>query len=136
MGSAGALALCLVLALAANAIYWTVAGPPAEAAPLTFADLPAGNADAGLAVFNTEGCTACHSLEPDKKIVGPSLAGVSARAATRKPGLTAEEYLFESILSPTAYTVEGFSRGTMPSTFRMQLSDQELADVIALLMAQ
>ena len=36
----------------------------------------------------------------------PSLAGVGTRAADRVPGMTAEEYLRESILYPSAYVVE------------------------------
>jgi cytochrome c2 len=101
-----------------------------------FAALPAGTAANGQAVFNAAGCVACHSLEPDKKIVGPSLAGVATRAATRKPGYAPEIYIYESITRPSAYVVEGFPDGVMPKTFKGTLKPQELADVIAFLLTQ
>lgn len=101
-----------------------------------FAALPAGVAANGQAVFTSAGCVACHSLEPDKKIVGPSLSGVATRAATRKPGYAAEIYIYESITRPSAYVVEGFPDGVMPKTFKGTLKPQELADVIAFLLTQ
>jgi len=45
--------------------------------------LPQGNADDGKNLFTAQGCSACHSLKPDEKIVGPSLAGVATRAGDR-----------------------------------------------------
>lgn len=98
------------------------------------AALPKGDATAGEATFTAAGCVACHSLEPDKKIVGPSQAGVATRAATRKPGYSAELYLYESITRPSAYLVEGFDDGIMPKTFKDSLPPQDLANVIAFLL--
>lgn len=98
------------------------------------AALPQGDATAGEAVFTSAGCVACHSLEPDKKIVGPSQAGVATRAATRKPGYSAELYIYESITRPSAYVVEGFDDGIMPKTFKDSLAPQDLANVIAFLL--
>jgi cytochrome c2 len=79
---------------------------------------------------------ACHSLEPDVKVVGPSLAGVASRAATRKPGYAPDLYLYESITNPNAYLVPGFQPDLMPKTFADTLSPQDLADIIAFLMTQ
>jgi len=101
-----------------------------------FAALPKGDATAGKAVFTSAGCVACHSLEPGKKIVGPSLAGVATRAATRKPGYSAELYIYESETRPSAYVVDGFPDGVMPKTFKDSLTPQQLADVIAFLLTQ
>lgn len=98
------------------------------------AALPKGDATAGQATFTSAGCVACHSLEPDKKIVGPSQAGIATRAATRKPGYSAELYLYESITHPSAYVVEGFDDGIMPKTFKDTLPPQDLANVIAFLL--
>lgn len=99
-----------------------------------FAALPKGDATAGQAVFTSAGCAACHSLEPDKKIVGPSQVGIATRAATRKPGYSAELYIYESITRPSAYVVEGFDDGVMPKTFKDTLPAQDLANVIAFLL--
>jgi hypothetical protein len=60
------------------------------------------------------GCTSCHSLEPDTVLVGPSLAGVASRAVDRIPGMSAGEYLRQSLINPDVYIVEGFSGGQMP----------------------
>jgi cytochrome c551/c552 len=143
LGGCGALLACAILACAANAIYWTLAGPPsgaigplAERTLVAYADLPGGVQANGERLFVEAGCSACHSLEPDVTLVGPSLAGVGSRAATRHPDLTAEAYLLESILKPSEYVVPGFHAGLMPDTFQWQLSAQELADLVAFLLAQ
>jgi len=110
---------------------------PAEAMQAEFDALPAGDAAAGQLVFQgAGGCTACHSLEPDVAGVGPSQAGISNRAASRKPGYSADAYLYESIINPNAYVVSGFQQGIMPQTFRQTLSAQQIADVIAFLKTQ
>ena len=41
----------------------------------------------------------------------------------------------ESIVTPGAYVVEGFTPGIMPE-FGAQMTEQQLADLIAFLMAQ
>jgi mono/diheme cytochrome c family protein len=66
--------------------------------------------------------------------VGPSLAGVATRAATSVPGLTAEEYLHQSIVDPTAHVVEGFSANQMPPNFGQTLKDEQISDIVAFLM--
>lgn len=107
-----------------------------EALQEAYAALPAGDAAAGETAFTARACVSCHSLQPDVVIVGPSQAGVGTRAEGRKPGYPPELYLYESIVSPSAYLVEGFQDGLMPKTFRETLSPQELADLVAFLMAQ
>jgi mono/diheme cytochrome c family protein len=62
---------------------------------------------AGEAIFRGKGqCTTCHGIGRAGR--GPDLAGVGARAGSRKPGMKASAYLIESLLSPAAYVVEGF----------------------------
>jgi hypothetical protein len=78
------------------------------------------------------GCTTCHSLEPDKVIVGPSLAGVATRAAKRIPGKLAAEYLHESIISPNSYVVEGFSTGIMYQHFEDVLETNQKSGGVSL----
>ena len=60
----------------------------------------------GAAVFNTN-CAACHSTG-DSAIVGPGLAGIAERAATRIEGLSADEYIEQSIREPEAFIVPDF----------------------------
>jgi nitric oxide reductase subunit C len=112
----------------------TAAPAPIEVLQAELAALPKGNPDAGQATFTTAACASCHSLEPDVKIVGPSQAGLATRAGTRKPGYSAELYIYESITRPDAYVVEGFPAGVMTQTFKATLKPQEIADLIAFLM--
>lgn len=79
----------------------------------------------------TLGCAACHSLEADVVIVGPSHAGLAARAGNYVEGQSAEEYLRESIVEPNAHLVEGFSEGVMPITYRDEFTDQQIEDLVA-----
>lgn len=78
-------------------------------------------------------CATCHALIPDVVIIGPSLAGVASRAASRVSGQTAEQYLRESILDPSAYVVEGFE-DVMMKNFGQQLTAEQINDIIAFLM--
>lgn len=79
------------------------------------------------------GCSTCHSLEPGEVIVGPSLAGIGARAGERVEGLSAEEYIEQSIRDPDAYTVEGYDEGTMPGWDEI-LSDTQIEALVAYLL--
>jgi len=56
----------------------------AGAVPVSAATMVSGDAAAGRQVFKK--CEACHSLEPGKNLVGPSLAGVVGRKAGSEPG--------------------------------------------------
>ncbi|MBZ0277164.1 MAG: cytochrome c [Anaerolineae bacterium] len=78
-------------------------------------------------------CATCHALQSDVVIVGPSLAGIASRAGTRVPGMSAEEYLRNSILNPSDYVVDGF-QDVMVKNFGTQLSADQINDIIAFLM--
>ena len=95
------------------------------------ASLPKGNPDNGVKLFTSLACSGCHSIQKDQRLVGPSFYGLWGRAATRKPGYGAPEYIYESIVSPNAFVVEGFQSGLMPQTFAKQLKPQDIADIIA-----
>ena len=71
------------------------------------ADSPDSGSIDGAAVFATN-CTGCHSTGDDTKI-GPGLAGVGERAASRVQGLSADEYIEQSIREPSASIVPGFN---------------------------
>ena len=98
-----------------------------------------GNADNGEALFtaaviganNAPGCITCHSLEPDVVIVGPSQAGLGTRAGTRVSGLSAEEYIRQSIIEPNAHIVEGFTEGVMYQNYGTDLTEDQINDIVA-----
>ena len=78
-------------------------------------------------------CNACHRVDTEKRLVGPGLLNVSSRAAHRVDGLSAEAYIRQSIIDPTAYVVEGY-QPIMPQSFRKAFTDAQLDDLIAYLM--
>ena len=80
------------------------------------------------------GCITCHSLDPDTRLVGPSIAGVATRAASRQPGVSAEDYLRQSIVDPDAYVVDGFDDGRMPADWEDMLTPGEIEALVAYLL--
>jgi hypothetical protein len=57
------------------------------------------------------------------------------RAATRVEGMSAEEYLHESIVDPSAYVVEDFAP-IMPTDYADKLSEDEITNLIAYILTQ
>ena len=95
----------------------------------------AGNPARGQQIFNGIGtCSSCHDVASGTTIVGPSQKGVATRDGTRKPGMSAHDYLYESIVKPNAFIVPGFQAGLMPQNFAQMLTPQQIEDVIAYLM--
>lgn len=109
-------------------------GPAATATPSsgpTTAPEPTASGpdpDAGQTTFATN-CAACHSTG-DQTLVGPGLASVGTTAASREPGLSADDYLRKSIVNPGAFLVEGF--GAIMPAFG-NLSDSDIENLIAYL---
>jgi cytochrome c oxidase subunit 2 len=106
-----------------------------------------GDPERGREIFEDRDrtrCVWCHTLDGSVR-VGPSLQGISERAGDRVPGLSAVEYLRQSILDPPAYIVDGFDikmqtyelvpeevDTLVPSMF----TQEELSDLIAFLLTQ
>jgi len=140
LGGCGLLAFCVLFACAADAVYWTVRNRgaarelSADEIQAAVASLPPGDAASGEKIFTTE--QACHNCHLDSPI-GPSFPGkpsLATRAATRKPGYSAETYLYESIINPKAYVVPGYQGDIMPENFGAILDRQRLADLVAYLL--
>jgi hypothetical protein len=68
-------------------------------------------------------------------VIGPSLAGVATRAATRMPGYDAQAYIETSILNPGAYVVDGF-KDVMPKNFGKDLTSDDFNAIVAFLLTQ
>ncbi|RMF77186.1 MAG: cytochrome c oxidase subunit II [Chloroflexi bacterium] len=77
-------------------------------------------------------CAGCHTLDELGWTgqVGPPLNDVFDTAARRVPGLTAEEYIMQSIREPGAFVVEGFPPAMPPFT-EDQISQQDLSNIVA-----
>ena len=82
------------------------------------------------------GCNTCHSLEEGVVLVGPSHAGIGARAETAVAGLSAEEYLRKSIVEPNVDITEGYTEGVMYQFYGDDLTDEEIDDLVAFLLTQ
>ena len=103
-----------------------VESPDIEQEAATVEDETSGDPAAGQALFNSNGCSGCHSTGDDK-IVGPGLAGVYERAGSRT-SLDADAYIEQSVRSPQAFVVDGFP-GVMPSFD--SFSDGDMQNLIA-----
>src|SRR5438876_3842989 len=92
----------------ANSIPQIESKPPQELALEGGNVTPAQLVKAGEEIFKTKGtCEICHKIG-QKGTRAPDLAGIGGRAGKTKPGTSAKAYIIESLLSPTAYIVEGY----------------------------
>ena len=92
----------------------------------------------GQRIFNSKGtCYNCHSVKPGVEGRCPNLSDIGRTASTRKPGMTGEQYLAESLYDPTIYVVKGFGP-IMPPVYGppMVLADPEIKAIIAFLQNQ
>jgi mono/diheme cytochrome c family protein len=98
-----------------------------------------GDVAAGEQLFNTGGasgipCASCHTLD-GTELVGPSLQGIAERAAEREPGTSAEDYIHQSIVTPSAYLVAGYENN-MNNNYGETLSEADINNLVAFLMTQ
>jgi mono/diheme cytochrome c family protein len=111
--------------------------------------LPTGDAKRGADLFaqkvkfesgSAAPCKACHSLQPNTVIVGPSLSDIGMMGATMVPGKAAADYIRESVQNPSAFIVPGNEKfvnngkSLMPEGLGNNMSAQDLADLIAYLL--
>lgn len=77
-------------------------------------------AQRGEGLYTQLGCASCHSVD-GSRLVGPTwrgLYGSEVRLADGSATIADEDYLRESILQPTAKTVEGFPQGLMETVIK------------------
>ena len=89
-------------------------------------------------IFALYGCVACHELASANATgqVGPSLNGIAGRAANRQPGVSAEDYIRQSILMPNGYIVGGFAENIMPQDFGQRMTPPELDALVSFLLEE
>ena len=125
------LAICALVALFSAAC--SGAQPP-----VSFADLPVGDAERGAQLFSqgingAPECSSCHTLD-GSALGGPSLQNYAAVAPVAEAGASSlAEYTFTSITQPGTFVVSGFGN-TMYAQYQRQLSPQDMADLIAYLL--
>ena len=94
---------------------------------------PGSEAGKGQKLFRAS-CAPCHALAGNVVLIGPPMAHIATASETRVEGMSAEEYLRESIVNPNAYIVVGFAKGTMRQDFGSSLSSEQVDQLIAFLM--
>jgi cytochrome c oxidase subunit 2 len=102
--------------------------------PAKFADFMRNGASAGppgLAVFQQNGCSSCHTFKPANATgkIGPDLDELKASAAKANRG-PLDTFIEESIVDPSAYVAPGFSDGVMPHIYKQQISADQLQQLV------
>jgi cytochrome c oxidase subunit 2 len=94
---------------------------------------PISPAAAGLTVFNSNGCSSCHTLSAAKATgtVGPNLDKLVAYAKQAHQPL--EAFVHTSIVDPNAYIQPGYPKSVMPETFGHLLTKQQLDALVTFL---
>ncbi len=122
-------------------------GAPA-AAPTGGSEAIGAGAEMGQEIFLGKGsCYTCHTIDGVSEIgmLGPELTGIGAAAGTRKPDLSAEDYLRESINSPDEFIkpdcVTGLNAPCAPGVMAplvtaAMLTDADIDAVVAFLLTQ
>jgi len=91
----------------------------------------------GKRAFAANGCGSCHTFKPagSTATVGPDLDQLKSVAAKRRPGKSARAYVRESITDPRAFTVKGFPKNVMPTTFKKDIAPEQLDALVQYLLA-
>ena len=132
MTRAGVLAgFAAVVLLVATPMAWSRTGTATHPVQL--------GAGQGKVLFRTKGCSACHT-GPDTQGQSqyPDLSDARAWAGHRRPGLSAEAYIRQSIFIPSAFRSPAWSYSGGPVTGMPQLSvsEREADALVAYLLAR
>ncbi|QDV22301.1 cytochrome c oxidase subunit II [Aureliella helgolandensis] len=88
----------------------------------------------GFWLYERMGCKSCHSVEPGKKIVGPSFAGTFGVDFESSKGTTLkfdEQYIRQSILEPQAEMRKGYETASQMPSFQGKLKEDEITALTA-----
>lgn len=113
----------------------TGAAPAAPAGAEAAAPKPAATAEEA---FNKYGCVTCHKVPniAEGGDMGPDLTKLAKAAGTRKPGMSAEMYIIESISKPNAFVVKGFEPDIMPGDFAEKVTMSEMNLIVNALLGK
>ena len=94
-------------------------------------------------IIQNAGCGSCHKIGAigEAHKVGPDLTYIGLTAGERVTGMTAEEYIHQSIVEPNAYLAPECPNtsclpGIMPQNFATRLSAEQIDTMVAFLLAQ
>jgi cytochrome c5 len=92
---------------------------------------PADVVAEGAWLFQVKGCATCHTTQAR---TFPDLSDASEWAGERVAGMSAEEYLAESILDPSAAVSPQLAPGTGLAMPRLNVTDEEVDALVAYLL--
>ena len=127
-----------------SALYATVAVAAAVMSIVAAAARPetGGGAAAldGASLFRAKGCATCHDGPTGRSLtgVGPSLADAPSWAGDRIDGVSAQDYLEQSMRSPSAFISPEYRSSGGPSVGMplLQLSDDEIDRLVDYLLTR
>ncbi len=133
MSSGGVVAAVGAIALGvASLIGWGTTSNRSETPAATASELD------GASLFRAKGCSTCHNgPDTDSLLDGfPDLTNVAAFAGTRVAGMSAENYLAQSIKQPDAFISPAFQGGVGPATHMptLDVSGAEIDALVAYLL--
>ena len=88
----------------------------------------------GRQLYQFLGCANCHEPNLFGQRLGPPIDHIGTVAPTRRPGVSAEDYIRQSILDPGAYLVPGY-QDSMPRDLGRDLSPTDLDALVAYLLS-
>lgn len=122
-------------------LHWETDTPAPQAAAAPARPSPATSTaiERGKAVFyGPAGCLGCHGEPGSGGVSGPDMAGIARRAAVQVPGLTADQVIRQSILSPGAMISAGCRSQTcpdlMPRDYSTRLRQADLDALVGYLL--
>ncbi len=89
----------------------------------------------GEELATSTGCFACHSLDPEAAMTGPTWHYVADHAMSRTDDSPAL-YIYHSITDPNLFVVDGYPTGIMPQNYSDILSDEDIASIMSFLLTQ
>ena len=92
-------------------------------------------------LFAAMGCTGCHNLnemqtDTNRGPVGPNMGNLASNAASRIEGMSAHDYIVQSIMDPNAFIVDGYNPNIMTQTFGEQMTEEEINSLSDWLISQ
>ena len=98
-----------------------------------------GDAERGLDLTVPHNCIGCHVTDNSLIDVAPTWFEIADTAVGRAEqlGLAGPAlYLYTSITNPNDHIVDGYTSDVMPETYAVDLSEQDLADLLTYLLEQ
>jgi mono/diheme cytochrome c family protein len=103
----------------------------ASCAPETPATEPVAR---GRQLYRSLGCANCHEPTLIGQRLGPPLEHIGTVAAGRRPGVSPDEYVRQSIVDPGVFVVPGY-QDSMPRDLGRDLSPTDLDALVAYLLS-